>query len=328
MTRRPQQSTEPFVWTPGAGSDAAALGRLRAAFPRPAAPMGEAWFMGSERLMFHNLMGDVSALPVADLFAPLMEITSGTSSFGPYDEWKEWCHYLLPRLIPRAHEQYVASLLEPLISAFITQYPVGVAVEPYQGFRRDALQTLGQCLMERHCWAEGRLVLGTMLHRHENTHVGLWAWFDASGDFTASMFFCSKYLTPDEIEPWLVSVLGITCPHWRAQVIVWFVGAHAMLTGGLPQISDLDTAQRPQMTWENSHCLTGSYSGDHSDDAAPPPPFLPAANRDAILRTLRQHLTQDRVLEWLLSIAAVDYLEVELAELPDRFCDLYLSGPG
>jgi hypothetical protein len=312
----------PFVWVPGVGCDATALARLRTAFPRPVLPMGEAWFMGGERLMFTNLMGDLSTLPVADLFNPLFEITSGTGSFGPYDEWTEWFHYLFAQLTPRAHEQYVASLVEPLISGFITQHPAGAGPEPYQGFRRDVLQTLGQSLMQRHCWADGRVVLGTMLHRYKSANVGLWYWFDASGDFSASMFFCLKYLAPDQIEPWLTSVLEISCPYWRAQVLVWFVGAHAMLTGSQEQLSEFDSARRPQMDWENSHCLKGRYSGDHRDDAPPPPPFLAVANRIEAQRVLHAFLTEDRCLEWVLSIAKHPELEAELAELPDRFWEL------
>jgi hypothetical protein len=326
MSQRPQKFPQPFVWTPGAGCDAAALARLRAAFPRPAEPMGEAWFMGGDRLMFGNLMGQLSAVPVADLFTPLFEITSGTASFGAYEEWNKWVHYLVAQLTPRAHEDYVAPLLEPLISAFITQYPAGIAVEPYQGFRRDALQTLGSCLMERHCWAEGKVVLGTMLHRCEITNDGVWFWCDASGDFSASMFFCLKYLAPDEIAPWLTSVLAIECPHWRAQIIVWLVGAHEMLTGRQQQASEFYGIHRPQMHWENSHCLKGDYSGDHSGKAPPPAAFLSTENRAATLAVLKAFMTPDRFLDWLLSITEHEYLEAELAELPDRFVELYMAG--
>ena len=90
-----------FEWQPGAGIDSRALARLRANLPRPAQPMGEAWFMGKERRLFHELQGDLDALCVSQLQAPLGEIASGTSSFGPRDEWREWYHHLLGRLLPR-----------------------------------------------------------------------------------------------------------------------------------------------------------------------------------------------------------------------------------
>jgi hypothetical protein len=325
MPHAPSANVPPFVWSPGRGCDEAALARLRAAFPRPAKPMGEAWFMGAERHLFSNLMGDIRSVPVADLFAPLFEIASGTGSFGPYREWRDWLDYLLPRLTPRAHEQYAASLVEPLISAFITQYPDGAVTEPYPGFRHDALRTLGQCLMEPHCWADGRVALGAMLHRYRNPNVGVWFWYDASRDFSASMFFCLKLLAADEIRPWLTSVLQIACPHWRAQVIVWFVGAYGLLTGEQLQVSELDTVTRPSMVWEHSHCLHGDYAG-HAPDAPPAPPFLTVETRSEVLRVLKATITPDRYLEWLMSIADYDYLEAELAELPDRFVELYMAG--
>jgi len=101
-----------FTWIPGEGFDEAACARLTAAFPRPAEPMGEAWFMGGERKMFHNLMGDLQLIPVEHLMDALNEMTSGMTCFGPYPEWIDWYHYLLGRLIPRSHESHVDYLLE------------------------------------------------------------------------------------------------------------------------------------------------------------------------------------------------------------------------
>lgn len=49
-----------YFWRPGVGIDSAALDRLRIHFTRPKEPMGEAWFMSSERHLFRELQGDLS----------------------------------------------------------------------------------------------------------------------------------------------------------------------------------------------------------------------------------------------------------------------------
>ena len=55
--------SDDFRWHPGQGPDEAALARLRRAFPKPAVPMGEAWFMGVERYLFE----DFAARDIAEI---------------------------------------------------------------------------------------------------------------------------------------------------------------------------------------------------------------------------------------------------------------------
>jgi hypothetical protein len=158
-----------FFWRPGESYDKQAVARICDNFKRPVDPMGEAWFMGNERRMYTELSGDLRQLPVDTLTKALYEITSGTSCFGPFDEWNVWFHYLLGRLIPRGCEfSGCQFLLESLITAFISQYPSGVRVEPYPGFLDDSLNSLGRCLMdstfclvwnEQHWrWYQGRCI--------------------------------------------------------------------------------------------------------------------------------------------------------------------------
>ena len=109
---------------------------------------------------------------------------------------------------------------------FMALYPNGVHREPYRGFRDDAVLTLGRCMMDGQCWNGPDIAVGTVLHPSNNNPNRVWGWWDASGDFAASMFFCLKYLPASLVETWLRSVLEITSPHWRAQVVVWMVGAH------------------------------------------------------------------------------------------------------
>jgi len=232
-----------FLWQPGIGMDSDALGRIRSHFSRPPKePMGEAWFMGGERRMFDELRGDLSALTARDLREPLTEIASGTSSFGPQLEWHVWYHYLLGPLLPRSHESFVTSLLESLMTGFMALYPNAIYNAPYKQFGNDALLTLDRSLMDPKCWSGNDIVVGSFLHQSNNNPNKVWCWWDASGDFSSTVFFCLKYLPSELVSNWFLSVLKISSPHWRAQVVVWLVGAHDLLQGRVKWPSELRSA--------------------------------------------------------------------------------------
>lgn len=294
-------------------------------FTRPKLPMGEAWFMSEKRNMFDNLSGDLEKVPVRDLMRPLGEIASGTHSFGFYEEWNDWFHYLLPRLIPRAHEHYVAYLLEYLVTAFVTQYPDGVKREPYKGFHADALNTLGKSIMDRQCWDGNDIVVGRILRPSNNNPRKVWLWWDASGDFSASMFFCLKYLPHHAVPGWLRSVLRIKSAHWRAQLVVWLVGVHKLLNGEIGQPAQFkDGDGVPSISWEWSHVLDGEYTGDRGPNSPAAVDFLPDENRMQALNTISEEVTEELLLNWLSSIEKYGYLESELGDIPSQFANLYV----
>jgi len=310
-----------FTWKPGHGFDESALERMRRNLPCPRAPMGEAWFMTEERRRFDDLLGDIDAIPVKDLQGPLGEIVSGTSAFGPMQEWNSWYHHLLAVLVPRSHERYLDYLLEDLVSGFICQHPHGVREEPYRGFADDALATLGRCMMDGTCWQGNDIVVGSLLHPSNENPSRVWGWWNASGDFSASVFFCLKYLPAAAIPEWLRSVLRIPSPHWRAQLIAWLVGAHDLLQGTITWPSQLEVGSSPSVGWAWSHCLKPGLASREGEEA---PALLPEENRTATLRVLEEELTEDCFLEWLLSLATFPYLEAELAGIPTTFEQLYL----
>ena len=313
-----------FAWQPGVGIDSAALARLRSHFSQPGYPMGEAWFMGEERRMFHDLMGDVSGLTAWELQEALQEIASGTSSFGPHAEWNDWYHYLLGQLLPRSHENFVSSLLESLITCFFALYPNGVHRPPYKHFHSDILNTLGRCMMDPRCWNGGDIVVGSMLHRSNNNPNRVWCWWDASGDFSASMCLCLKYLAPPLVQSWLASVLAIPSPHWRAQVLVWLVGSNELLRGQVRWPSELKIEAHPSVGWEWSHCLRPELATSDESGATPVESFLPRAATEAALAVTQEYFTEDTYLAWLESISQVPYLEAELAAIPSTFEGMYV----
>lgn len=317
-----------FLWTPGQGMDPAALARLADHFQCPREPMGEAWFMSQDRTMYPQLMGDVSRLPRDDIERALVEIASGYSAFGPMREWSEWYHYLLARVLPRAHDASVmGSLLENVITAHIAVYPNGGRIAPYKKFHEDALLTIGRCMMEPGCWNGGAIAIGEVLHRSNRNPAGVWGWWDASGDFSASMMFCLKYLPAELVPGWLKSALDIPSAHWRAQIMAWAVGIHDMLQGEVKWPAEWNINARPDVSWEWSHCLRGEVAARAEEPQPHMMRVLPDSARQATLDLLRSHFTADVFLEWLESISGVDYLMTELFDLPSKFELLYVEKP-
>lgn len=299
-----------FRWTPGVGPDHQALARMASHARRPQLPMGEAWFMGDQREMYAYLAEqELDVLDHSQLAIPLAEIAGGTASFGPMAEWQSWFNYLLPRLVPIAMQAYKAEIHELLITAFITQHPAGVSEPPYRGFREDTLHTLGQIIMDGSKWNEGQISLGRVLvHPPSDLHSS-WGWWEASGDLSASLFFCLKYLMADEIEGWVRSVLIIPDPHWRAQIMLWIMGSQLLLDEKPEQPSNLE-GKEPGVEWELSHCLTGNYTGRFEQPIALIP-FIPSANKLAFRAALHKYLTDSELLEWRKSVETIDYLALE-----------------
>ena len=314
-----------FRWQPKRGMDPDALARLRKQFPRPGELMGEAWFIGGQRRMFPELNGNLALLDVNFLHEVLREIAGGTSSFGPFREWDQWFHYLLAGLLTRAHDKCFASLLESLMNAFFAIYPQGILHLPYKRFEADVLSTLGQCMMEPQCWNGEDVALETLLENSYGHPERVWFDLDASGDLSASMFFCLKYLPVEQIGEWLQSIVDITSPVWRMQLMTWLVGANGMLTGAIGWPSQLQEGARPNVGWEWSHCLRPELAVHDSSAMAAQDAFLPHASRTRALAFFHDYFNEDRFLQWLSGIDGDAELANSLYDMPDRFEQLYVN---
>jgi hypothetical protein len=233
----------------------------------------------------------------------------------------------MAQLITRSHENYADYLLEYLITGFFSQYLEGVNNEPYQGFLEDTLNTLGKTIMDRQCWQGTNIVIGRILQPSNNNPNKVWCWWDASGDFSSSMFFCIKYLPYELIRDWLISALNIPSPHWRAQMIVWLVGANKILTNQIHYPYDFDVNDYPDVGWAWSHCLKPASGAILVGNAsfANPDNFLPLANRLAVLEIVKQYFNQCIFNEWITSFTNYDYLINELSDLPEHFRKLYVK---
>jgi hypothetical protein len=313
-----QEKASSFRWVPGQGPDPDALLRMSEVFPKPKTAMGEAWFMG-ERRMFPYLLENLETLSNEQVWKPLDEWASGPGSFGPLQEWTEWYHYLLPRVLTRDWK----SAYDPaglLVTCFVGQHPKSDGPWPYPGFRRDALTTLGRYHMSSCFWSVGAVDIERCLKKYAVVR-GTREWYNCGGSLSASLLFCLKYLSADEVASWFESVIAIEDPHWIQQMIVWLIGVHPMLTGQIAQPADFPEDGPYRVSWDWSHALKGNYSGDHCETVARVP-FLPVENGEALI-AVAQRWDVDGFFEELFTDPKLEAVAAETPSLSDDFQELY-----
>jgi hypothetical protein len=301
-----------FCWVPGHGVDAMHLDMLRRQSTRPAEPMGEAWFMGENRRLYTELQGPITDLKTNFLQEVLSEIASGTSSFGSRPEWTDWFSWLLPELIPRAHDHYVHALIEELCTAFLQLDLAPDLIPKSRTYRYCVLKTLGSAIMDADRWLDGRIVLGRVLHRSNNNPAQIWGWSEASGDLAASMILCLRLLAPDQIEAWVRSLFSIDCPYWRAQLLTWIVGAQPLLSGQIGMPAAFSEAS-PLIGWSWSHCLTGMHGATTvaSD-------LISSSNLDRLRACLAREMAAADFGVWTREILAIPALGAEAGPIIEQ----------
>jgi len=287
--------------------------------------------MGSPRVVYDWLLEKtVAEIPFEDLRKVQEEIASGLKNFGHADSWADWYGYLLPDCVDRAFEGHLEYLIEYLVTAFMAVMPDSSEPLRYSTFRRDGLSTIGQAIMAPTLWPDGPRRSTGCLHRATTTPTGYPIWGEASGDFSASMFFCLKYLDSDEIPVWTKSVFAIACPRWRAQILVWLCGAKDVIDGKIAhpaELADLYKEGRVNVGWALSH-LIGADNRAHEEERnreARPVEFLPRMNRKSFDECVAGILSESLLSEWLESMMEAEPLfdHVSSTAIPDRLRQLY-----
>ncbi|HEY9793951.1 MAG TPA: hypothetical protein V6D22_26380 [Candidatus Obscuribacterales bacterium] len=302
--RKNSKTKSPFLfdWTPGNGPSEEALSNLRDLAPRhPDDPPGEAWFMSETRKTFPQfIQHPVSQIPQEDIDQLLYEITSGLHAFSDatdeVEEWITWFKHLLPDLIIRGDDYYLEFLIEGVISAFLRVYAAGIDSE-YSGFRQDILQTIGQAIMKPELWDEIGESVCAQTQRWIAVGNGSLRMPYCSGAISASLFFCLTYLSSDEIEHWIKSVIAIKSRFFRAHFLCWLAGAHPILTGDARPFRAVQRAP-VQIDWQNSFLLDTLT------------PSIPAANIKALFSVVSENLSVEMLLNWIEDMSDVR----ELAE--------------
>ena len=340
----PQSS---FRWVPGRGPDETARQRLLNAFPRPTAPMGEPWFMSSERRMYTEALDNPVTQLDLDVVREMFDgIVTGPPCFGQMKEWQEWFHYLLPNMLPMAFQQpTLAYVAEWLAGGMFSQHPDGIRDDFYRGFRADIFGTLGRVLMMSDIWEEGRLKWQGGLFSQSKRYGETWWYLDETAPpVSAMLFFNLKYLQPNQIEPWFLSVIDIECPLWRAQLIVWFTGARRLLMGEITQPKEFGERES-RVKWEWDHVLSGNYTGRFLEvpslvnargeaiaqaslcdsEVAHRVAFIPKVNLVAFRELYKSSLRRSVRKDWDSQISRVPLLVREMGAIAKEFVELELT---
>ncbi len=270
---------------------------------------------------------DITAVPYDNIQTVLEEIASGLTNFGHADAWAEWYGHLLPTWNRRAFERKHDYIVEDLVTAFMAVVPNPTVSWGYRSFRSDALLTLGKAIMSPPLWPDGPNRSVNCLHTEDTLPTGYPVWGDACGDFSASMFFCLKYLPSSHVAEWTKSVFAISCPRWRAQVLVWLCGAKDVIDGKIEHPSDLPDKHQTSVSWARSH-LIGPKNLAYQEDIkieSEMVEFLSKENCARFDETVSNLLNERLLTEWLESLGGNEQVfdQVTSTAVPERLRHSY-----
>ncbi len=295
-----RHSAADFRWIPGLGPDACALDRLRKRFPRPASPMGEAWFMSERRRMFDALMApDPAGWPADEIKQALEECSSGPVSFGHMTEWSDWFPYLLHTAIDHVGPWDPASVYGGLVTNMMVHCPNEAACSSYgKGLIEDVLLTVGRVPMAERFWSGDRMLDRSAFQPVQVWPVGMIVAYDS--DLHAAFWLMAKYLPLDRLEVWLRSVMAIGDPAWGCGVLSWL--AHAERVFEVPaRWPGVDKDQGG--TWSGSHLLFGVIQSADDETQVDCGPFLEDTRVITLLSALGRTLDSRRLDAWCEGLA-------------------------
>jgi len=325
-----------YQWIPRKEIDLYSVERMKSHFQKPSEPMGESWFMSEERRMYYELMEyPVEEISIKLLSKILTEISLGISCFGHRTEWDEWFKYLLPYLILRSHEEigYKEFLIQDVVTAFMSVYWIEIFDE-YVGFRDDVINSLSISLMINDLWTDfydenaekwyPKFTFQADVARNGKLCMN-WGVGNANNNLSAIMFFCLKYLKPNEIFSWLHSCIQICDPFWKGNLMIWLLGIYDLLHEPIIVPSQIEVTM-PKLTWSWSHVL-GSDTG--SIDVKYPPmdgyndnkDFLPSKNVRAFREAISQYITGELIVEWADLFSRDPFLAEGTYSIPERLLE-------
>lgn len=295
---------ENYKWIPKQGPSTEAIDRMCRKFSMPKTPMGEAWFISDVRLMFTDLIDQPLAEISNDyLEKVLYEIASGTSCFGHLKEWDEWFRFLLPHVILRTKGSHKGDTIsELLVTASFNIFDQGIT-DDYPNFRDDVIQTATRCIMKPELWIElndettrQKTLRPIYLVDSEDDpqNTGRWWCSSTIEEVSAAMFFCLRFLEPQEIITWVESLTEIEDIFWKAHLLVWLVGFDE-LTPKLPFKTNVFERFSPTMKWRDSFLVDAWKEGKE---------FFPPENIKTFWEEINRQITAEKLLQWVDEFAA------------------------
>jgi hypothetical protein len=208
----PHRKRIEFQWKPYNAIDMAAIERMRENFPKPTKLPPEAWFMTGI-----NYYPEIDAVNWDDstLERYLFDTCGGVRNFGRFRIWIDWFLYILPDLIIRCASHEDSNLYETTINYFLNVYQFELYDEHFL-FYGDIFNTLMQVLMQTRFWNDDDIFATCWTDPIEELRP------ETDGRaLEATMVFCIKFLTPQDIPIWVQSIAEIPGEKWKAKVQNW-----------------------------------------------------------------------------------------------------------
>ncbi len=228
-----------IIWKPGQGVDLQAVERMKQHFRKPTERSYAAWFMSGE-ITYIDWLTDLpfEQYDIDELENYLFDTCAGIKNFDRYEEWVNWYLYLLPQISLKVTE---GNLLCLTLTYFFNVYPNEI-IEEYSGFRDDVLKVLPFYIMSQDLYENGDLAITYPIYEELNE------WFEDGGKWSnalaATMFFCLKYLKPQEISTWVESLATMKAPLLKSEIEIWIARAkrfiqYVMHSELVPRDSDI-----------------------------------------------------------------------------------------
>ncbi len=280
--------------------------------------MGEAWFLSRERFLYSEMMEqDPGKLSADYLDSVLWEIASGTKCFGHLEEWDQWFRFLLPALVAGSHQG--RNSMENTMNAFFNVFDHGIT-GIYDDFRDDIISSLSLCMMKGELWFDWVDEVTKLRSKRpkflaDGAAPRSWNCRETSAEVSVSIFFCLKYLMPEEITSWVKSLVAINDPFWQAHLLVWLVGFEDFMK--LPPTTKRRIEKAvPKLRWRNDF-LTEPASDERD--------FLPEVNIRAFLNEVRQEINSEILFRWIDSFSHRPALKETVWDIPDIYFDKFIS---
>jgi hypothetical protein len=216
----PSRNRINFQWKPNATLNRVAIERMRQNFLKPTKLPPQAWFMSGIDYFGEIVLEEWSR---SDLDYYLRDTGGGIRNFGRLREWVEWFLYLLPDLILKIADDEDGHTYEDVISYFFNVYQFEIFDE-YLGFYADIFSTLMQVMMQSRFWEGNDIFAPYWTDPIEPLET------DTTGSaLEASMMFCIKYLTPNDMPLWVQSMAEISGEKWHEKIRSWLRRFRKML---------------------------------------------------------------------------------------------------
>lgn len=307
---------EEMIWIPGRGPDEELLRALASRYSKPRDPLGEAWFIGETRAIYHDInKAGAEAISNSRLSGYLETTLGGLMSFSETADWSQWYGHITTQIL--VSRRYLEARY------FISQMQEGVFLlsffneaHPAHADQSRFAALLAPILMEKTFWSGQSYI--PFWTNHPKPSYWDPNWKETS--ISRSLFLAWRYLQPEAIHPWFKSVLVIPDLRWRACLIAWLVQLQPIFASGSATISFSLLMVEPRKWPEFGNLFIPFKYHSRSDEAY----LVTPENVEALQAALRMELTEEKCFQWLEDFYSIPEMGPPMEIWLEQFQQLFL----